>query len=129
MPKIRRKTFQGYCPKCREVKALTYAGENEEHGIVWLKCRACSETHPYSFERVTTSGRVLRPEELERLHATAADIVEYSPSQVYGLGQKIHHPGFDDVGEVTQKKRTADHSAIVVQFERVGVKTLIEGLT
>jgi hypothetical protein len=58
------------------------------------------------------------------------NIKKYSLSDKYRVGQKIYHPVFKDIGKVIRrrKSRTGNLKKIIVKFERVGEKTLIEDI-
>jgi hypothetical protein len=54
--------------------------------------------------------------------------VEYSPSGVYQVGQRIHHPVLDDIGKIISENTVNGHGKIVVAFEKFGKKILVHGL-
>lgn len=126
--KFRRKYFKGLCPKCKKAKKLTFVGENEQIGIIWLRCHNCSQTHSFPIERVRKIGRVFTESELEKRKNVEMKVTKYSPEKTYWVGQKIHHTEFKDVGEIVKKEKTAGNKQIiVVKFEKKGTKKLVEG--
>ena len=56
-----------------------------------------------------------------------SQVVNYSAQKTYWRGQKIRHKKFDDTGIVMSKEKTdGDHNIIIVKFENVGQKKLVE---
>jgi hypothetical protein len=59
-----------------------------------------------------------------------ADCMEYRPDETYTVGQAIFHTEWDDVGKIVSKVTTSDGAkAIVVSFERLGERRLLESVT
>jgi len=51
----------------------------------------------------------------------------YSPERAYNVGDIIYHADWDDIGRVMSKERTSSGGqAIVVKFEKLGERRLIE---
>jgi len=51
----------------------------------------------------------------------------YKPSGMYKIGQRIYHPVFNDTGKVIKKKKSiGDYGKIVVKFDHIGEKLLVE---
>lgn len=51
----------------------------------------------------------------------------YKPSGMYKIGQRIYHPVFNDTGKVIKKKKSiGDYGKIVVRFDHIGEKLLVE---
>lgn len=122
---FKRKYFKG---RCKRVRKLEYIGENEELGILWLRCGKCLESHSFPVERVRKTGRVFTEHELEMIKKEELKITNYSPKKTYWIGQKIHHSEFDDVGEIVKKEQTAGkNQMIVVKFKNKGIIKLVEG--
>ncbi|MBI5471462.1 MAG: hypothetical protein HY961_03865, partial [Ignavibacteriae bacterium] len=58
-----------------------------------------------------------------------ADCSEYNPHSSYLVGQAIFHTEWDDVGKIVSKEKTSGGaSAIVVSFERLGERRLLENV-
>jgi hypothetical protein len=58
-----------------------------------------------------------------------AECAEYNPLQTYTIGQAIFHTEWDDVGKIVSKQKTSGGaSAIVVSFERLGERRLLENV-
>jgi len=54
----------------------------------------------------------------------------YNPSGMYKIGQTIYHPVFKDTGRVVKKRPGAgDYRKIIVKFDNIGEKLLIEKMT
>jgi hypothetical protein len=57
------------------------------------------------------------------------ECLEYDPHSTYKVGEAIFHSGWDDVGKVTAKEKTSGGaSAIVVSFEKLGQRRLLENV-
>jgi len=57
------------------------------------------------------------------------ECVNYSPEKIFAVGVSIYHTDWDDMGKVTSKEKTSSGgNAIWVQFEKNGIKKLIENL-
>jgi hypothetical protein len=58
-----------------------------------------------------------------------SDCSEYRPENTYAIGQAIFHSEWDDIGKIVSKERTsAGASAIVVSFEKLGERRLLENV-
>lgn len=54
----------------------------------------------------------------------------YKPSGMYKIGQRIYHPVFNDTGKVVKKKESiGEYGKIVVKFDHIGEKLLVERKT
>lgn len=124
---FRRKYFKGQCPSCKAQRKLTLINTDEELGVVWMRCDKCKQTHSYPVERVRKSGRVLTNEQFQKIKESLSKVLKYNPEKTYFIGQRIHHPKYDETGEVIKKESTAGkHKMIVVNFENSGKKKLVE---
>ena len=90
----------------------------------WFRCTRCKHSSLVSIA------------EIERIKkaATAAIVREnctpYSKEKVYAVGDEIIHTDWDDVGRVVRKDKTSGGvQTIIVSFEKVGERTLIENAT
>jgi hypothetical protein len=58
-----------------------------------------------------------------------ADAAEYTPDKTYRVGEAIFHTDWDDLGKIISKERTSGGgSAIVVSFEKLGERRLLENV-
>jgi hypothetical protein len=54
---------------------------------------------------------------------------EYNPENTYAVGQSIFHTEWDDMGKIVSKERTSrGQSSIVVAFEKLGERRLLENV-
>lgn len=128
MKKFRRKYFRGRCPECESQQKLKLVAKQDELGTIRMRCLTCSQIATYPVERVRKTGRVLTERQFKKFKAAMTKILNYSPQDTYFVGQKIRHPVFDEVGQVMKKKKsTGRHQIILVKFENVGEKELVEG--
>jgi len=53
----------------------------------------------------------------------------YNPENTYQVGDAIFHTEWDDIGKIVSKELTSGgDKAIVVSFEKLGEKRLLEGI-
>ena len=75
------------------------------------------------------SGRILNEEEYAARKKALSQVIDYNPMKTYWIGQRIHHASFEDSGEIVRKKKSdGGQELIVVKFEKLGEKMLVEGL-
>jgi hypothetical protein len=89
----------------------------------WYRCTRCRHATLIDLE-------ILRREELEaKKKLDRADASEYNPEHTYRVGQAIFHSDWGDIGKIVSKERTsAGGKAIVVSFERLGERRLLESV-
>ena len=125
-----RKIYEGWCRRCQSVRKHRLVGCNEEAELAWLRCSGCHTTYAFETHRLLPDGKladVVSVEESDGSQGTRKEVVEYDPAARYNVGQKIHHPVFQDVGRVVAVQRNGRSSKIIVDFEKVGQKVLVEG--
>ena len=110
------------CPHCGKETKMELIGEME--GVpekVWLRCTKCRHAYQFSLSSVKKN------EETEHARVEMKDCLEYSPEKTYSVGQAIFHAEWNDVGKVLSKKKTSGgNQAIIVAFEKLGERKLIE---
>jgi len=90
----------------------------------WAKCGKCRHTVLIDMELLQTPQ-----EEISTVELSADDCKPYSPKTVYEIGDAIYHQAWDDMGMVRSKEMTSNgKNAIVVSFNKLGEKRLIENL-
>lgn len=114
---------------------------------VQLFCRFCKKVMPAQLERsIAGSGRTVDKESTFEYYCTkchhttcmsgtdllAADVEEsdpreYTANEMFVVGEVIRHAKFEDTGVVVGKD-LGTPSRILVQFENVGLKKLVEGI-
>jgi len=114
---------------------------------VLMYCRHCKKTLPAQLERsIAGSGRTVDRESTfeyfcTKCHKTTCfagtDLLESSEEEVeprqysakdhFFVGEIIHHPSFEETGTVVWKE-PGSPTRIVVQFEKSGVKKLVEDI-
>ena len=118
------KSLFHHCSHCERVTKMELIGAAEgQNERTWYRCTRCRHATMINIE--------------ELLHAQAeakkklepADCKEYNPLQTYTVGQAIFHSEWDDVGKIISKERTSGGArAIVVSFERLGERRLLESV-
>ncbi len=77
--------------------------------------------------KVKMSTEALTAEVDETTTSSPSTSIEYKPNLSYEVGNIIYHPVWQEKGEVIGKTTTAGgHSAIIVRFETLGEKKLVE---
>ena len=118
----RTKYSERFCGYCNKQSRMELIGEmTNATEKIWYKCTRC--------HHMTLVD--MKQDELNRSNgkADANSAALYNPQQSFTVGQSIFHSEWDDVGKVVSKTRTSDGSqAIVVSFEKIGQRTLIENL-
>lgn len=125
MAKTKFVTYE--CPHCQRttrLEILTTAGEYQiQNGKQWYRCTRCKHSvsiNPKSIEEAKKALKASISKETCTL---------YSNEKTYSLGEAIYHSEWDDVGKVIRKEKTSSGiQTIVVAFERIGEKRLIENM-
>ncbi|MCC7438009.1 MAG: hypothetical protein IT211_05875 [Armatimonadetes bacterium] len=120
-------TLANMCELCANPTKFELLGEaaGQEEGKRWAKCSKCHHTMMIDMLVVEGEKRSTKKE----VTVAVEDCVPYSPRQIYTVGDAIYHKTWDDVGTVISKELTSKGGqAIVVSFNKVGEKRLIENL-
>lgn len=101
-----------------EIIGAVVGAENK----VWYRCTRCHHSMMIdTISQQTKSDNVIK--------INREECVDYSPEKVFDIGSAIYHMDWDDVGKVKSKEKTSSGgNAIWVEFEKNGVKKLIENL-
>ena len=87
----------------------------------WFRCTRC---HHMMLIVVNPEAKETTGVEIDVNSATP-----YDPQNTFTVGESIFHAEWNEFGKVLSKTRTSDGSqAIVVHFEKLGQRTLIEKL-
>jgi hypothetical protein len=120
----RGKSLAQFCHHCgRESKMEMVGAVENQPDRVWYRCTRCRHASLIDLA-VLRQKQEDAHRKLER-----SDCSEYRPEDTYAVGQAIHHTEWDDIGKIVSKVRTSDgHHAIVVTFERLGERRLLESV-
>lgn len=115
----KNKALARVCSYCGKTTKMTFIGEmagaNNRH---WYRCTRC---HHLSLLNIEVMKDESKADEI------GVSTIIYDPGTTYTIGEKIFHNEFNDVGKVTKKIKTSDGSnAILVQFEKIGERKLLE---
>ncbi|MFQ5798250.1 MAG: hypothetical protein ACE5H0_06095 [Bacteroidota bacterium] len=120
----RAKRIEYYCSYCNRSTKMEVVGEME--GVPdksWYRCPKCRHSMLVSLEAL----RKEPPGQENKIQMR--DCTQYSPEKIYEVGQKIVHHEWNDVGKVITKEITSSGAqAIIVAFEKLGERRLIENL-
>lgn len=112
------------CAHCDRITKMEVIGSAESQPEKsWYRCTRCRHATLIDLAE-------LKREELEaKKKLDKADASEYHPEQTYRVGQAIFHSDWGDVGKIVSKERTSGGGkAIVVSFERLGERRLLESV-
>lgn len=109
-----------YCRQCKADREMKKAGKGLDGKIVWLKCVECGKRTFLTFEKWESLSAKYNEPIIE-------NEVEYDPNYSFSIGQSLYHKMWDDRGEVVKKETTTSgQNMIIVSFDRLGEKRLIE---
>ena len=122
----RVKNVEVFCPFCNAIKKMELAGEvlgSESENKYWAKCKKCKQTMLVNLTQDVKDNKV----SLEGIENE--DCTVYSPTKSFTVGESIYHKNWDDFGKVVSKGILSNgHSSISVEFQKSGLKKLIESL-
>jgi hypothetical protein len=102
-----------------EISGEVTGEENENKK--WAKCKKCKQTMVIDAD--ISSTKVI----LEGIENS--DYTTYSPLKTFKLGETIYHQNWDDYGKVVTKETLSNgRDSIAVEFQKSGLKKLIESL-
>jgi hypothetical protein len=101
-----------------EIIGAVVGAENK----VWYRCTRCHHSM-----MIDVQGQDKKKDNVIKINRDTC--VDYSPEKIYDVGSSIYHTDWDDMGTVKSKEKTSSgRSAIWVEFEKNGIKKLIENL-
>lgn len=123
----RVKNVEAYCPNCNSVRKMELTGDvngADEETKKWAKCKKCKQT------MIIDIAEDIKETKVSLDGIENEDCTEYSPQKSYSVGESIYHKNWDDFGKVVSKEVMSNgQSAISVEFQKSGLKKLIESLT
>jgi MinD superfamily P-loop ATPase len=113
-----------HCGHCDRVTKMEIIGSSEtQPDRMWYRCTRCRHASLVSVEELR------KTEEETKKKLTREDASEYSPANTYAVGQSIFHSEWEDIGKIVSKEKTSrGESAIVVAFEKLGERRLLENV-
>jgi hypothetical protein len=101
-----------------EIIGAVVGAENK----VWFRCTRCHHSM-----MINAQGQEKTKDNIIKINRD--ECVDYSPEKIYNVGSSIYHTDWDDMGMVKSKEKTSSgRNAIWVEFEKNGIKKLIENL-
>ncbi len=123
----RVKNVEVFCPNCNSITKMELTGEvsgSEQETKRWAKCKKCKQTMVIDLSEDVKETKVSL-EGIENENCTV-----YSPKKSYSIGESIYHENWDDFGKVVAKDVLSNgQSSIAVEFQKSGLKKLIESLS
>ena len=122
----RLKNIEAFCSSCNAIRKMEITGNvtgDENENKRWAKCKKCKQTMVIDLEANTSMTKV----SLEGIENS--DCTTYSPTKTFELGDTIYHQDWDDFGKVVTKETLSNgRNSISVEFQKSGLKKLIESL-
>ncbi len=123
----RIKNIEAFCPNCNAVRKMELTGDvlsSNEETKKWAKCKKCKQTMIID---IAEDVKDLKPS-LEGIENEECTV--YSPAKSFSIGESIYHENWDDFGKVVSKEVLSNgQSSISVEFQKSGLKKLIESLS
>ena len=119
------KSILYHCTHCDRITKMELIGvvENQPDKC-WYRCTRCRHATRVDLEALRQSQQDAK-KKVDRSTAT-----EYNPLNTYKVGDAIFHSEWDDVGKIVSKEKTSNGArAIVVSFEKLGERRLLESVT
>ena len=122
----RLKNIEAFCSSCNTIRKMEITGNisgEENENKRWAKCKKCKQTMVIDLDLNTSMTKV----SLEGIENS--DCTTYSPTKTFELGDTIYHQDWDDFGKgVTKETLSNGRNSISVEFQKSGLKKLIESL-
>jgi DNA-directed RNA polymerase subunit RPC12/RpoP len=120
----RGKSISHYCSHCERATKMEPIGQVENQPEkTWYRCTRCRHAV------LLDLAELRKHQESSKRKIDKAECLEYRPQDTYQVGQAIFHSQWDDIGKVISKEKTSGGaSAIVVSFERLGERRLLENI-
>jgi hypothetical protein len=123
----RIKNVEAFCSVCNTMRKMELAGDaagGENDNKRWAKCKKCKQTMVIDLNEDVQNNKPSL-EGIENENCTV-----YSPSKSFTVGESIYHENWDDFGKVVSKEIMSNgRSSIAVEFQKSGLKKLIESYT
>jgi DNA-directed RNA polymerase subunit RPC12/RpoP len=89
----------------------------------WYRCSRCR--HAFLIDM----AELRKIQENAQRKLVREDCTEYRPENTYSVGEAIFHSEWNDLGKIVSKARTSGgDKAIVVAFEKLGERRLLESV-
>ena len=131
MQRTDSKSINQFCSVCKSDFDMEIIKQGSNENVLWLKCPGCKGFLPYMPDEDldtnssdTDGGEAVALEDLDIENAK-----EYIESDVYEVGDIIHHRSWNDYGRIVSKDLLpGNRHTIVVQFLRQGKVQLLENV-
>jgi len=113
-----------HCGHCDRLTKMEVIGTSENQPErTWYRCTRCRHASLLNLEDLK------RVQDEAKKKVTKEECSEYNPVNTYAVGQSIFHSEWDDMGKIVSKERTSrGQSSIVVAFEKLGERRLLENV-
>jgi hypothetical protein len=107
------KTINQFCSVCKSEFDMEIIKQGSNESVLWLKCPGCKGFLPYMPDEDTD----------------VENAKEYIESDVYEVGEIIHHRSWNDYGKILSKDvLPGNRHTIFVHFLRQGKVRLLENV-
>jgi len=129
MPSTKVNSMKQYCSVCKDHFEMEVVKQGSSKDVVWLKCPGCQGFLPCSMEDAAEQGKSSEAPKETELALEDLDIdqaKEYSDSEIYEIGEVLHHRSWNDYGKVVSKdelpgnRRTEGRDRIAREAPEVG---------
>jgi hypothetical protein len=124
------KSINQFCSVCKSDFDMEIIKQGSNESVLWLKCPGCKGFLPYMPDEDTDANssdgddNTVALEDLDIENAK-----EYIESDVYEVGEIIHHRSWNDYGKIVSKDLLpGNRHTIVVNFLRQGRVQLLENV-
>jgi hypothetical protein len=112
----------GHCDRMSKMELIGVVESQPEKS--WFRCTRCRHATLVDLE----SLKLTLLEAKKKVDRSTA--IAYNPLHTYKVGEAIIHTEWDDVGKIVSKEKTSHgDKAIVVSFEKLGERRLLESVT
>ncbi len=122
----RLKNIEAFCSSCNSIQKMEIKGEvsgDNTEAKRWAKCKTCKHV------MVVDISEQLKNANISLDGIENEDCTVYSPVRTFKVGESIYHENWDDFGKVVSKETLSNgQSSISVEFQKSGLKKLIESL-
>jgi hypothetical protein len=125
------KTINQFCSVCKSEFDMEIIKQGSNESVLWLKCPGCKGFLPYMPDEDTDaeSSDADGDESVALEDLDVENAKEYIESDVYEVGEIIHHRSWNDYGKILSKDvLPGNRHTIFVHFLRQGKVRLLENV-
>jgi hypothetical protein len=131
MQRTDSKSINQFCSVCKSDFDMEIIKQGSNESVLWLKCPGCKGFLPYMPDEDTeaSSSDADGDETVALEDLDIENAKEYIESNVYEVGEIIHHRSWNDYGRIVSKELLpGNRHTIFVHFLRQGPVRLLENV-